>query len=218
MQASIRVLLADDHPLVLKGLADYLAESQNVEVVGVFSNGSDALQGILDLAPQVAVLDISMPGKSGLEVLASVAEADLPVRVLFLCGAPAARDVTQALADGAYGFLSKDSDPAALLRAISEAAEGQRTFPYEMFERFQETEGQRPIPLDKLLSRREWKVMNFAAQGLSNKEIARRMGIAEGTAKLHLHHVFRKVGVKSRTALATLSMRFGDDPSDHSQE
>jgi DNA-binding NarL/FixJ family response regulator len=206
---TIALVIADDHPLVLKGAAEYLCAGPDLKLARACSNGAEALEAIREFAPTVAVLDLNMPEMSGIEVLRAVAQEGLPTKVIILAGAPGPRDLIMAMAEGAYAFLSKDCQPEELSHAVREAVAGRRTYPFELFGQFQEhARGQtKALPVEKLLTRREWKVMAFAAEGLSNKEIARRLSITAGTAKIHLHHVFQKIGVKNRTALANIAMR-----------
>jgi DNA-binding NarL/FixJ family response regulator len=209
--SSIKVIVVDDHPLLLKGIVDFLENEEDISVIGSCSNGATALQQIKDLQPAVAVLDISMPGMSGLDVLSNLTREDCPTRILFFAAAATSRNIITAMAEGAFGFVQKDSPPQQLLHCIREAAAGRKCIPYELMANSHEKDTITPFPVDKLLTQREWTVMALAAEGLSNKEIARRLKVTTGTAKIHLHHVFRKMGVRSRSALAALVVRNSND-------
>jgi DNA-binding NarL/FixJ family response regulator len=206
----IKVVIADDHPFVLKGIGDYLRSAEDISIVAACINGKLALEKIRELQPDVALLDVSMPEMSGFDVLRAVNRENLPTRILFLAALAGPRDIITAMAEGAYGFLQKDSRPPELLYSIREIAAGRKCIPFELLGRSADDE---PMvrPIESLLTQREWKVMALAAAGQSNKEIARSLNIASGTAKIHLHHIFRKVGVKNRTALATIAFRNSSD-------
>jgi two-component system nitrate/nitrite response regulator NarL len=207
----IRVIVADDHPLVLRGIVDFLATAKDICIVGACADGVQALNSIRELKPDLAMLDLSMPHMNGLDVLTAANRENLATRVLFLAAAASPRDIITAMAEGAYGFLQKDSQPHELLHCIREIADGRKCMPFELFGRAQEIEASTtPIPVEKLLTQREWKVMALAAEGLSNKEIGRRLNITAGTAKIHLHNIFRKVGVKGRIALANVAFHYSN--------
>jgi DNA-binding NarL/FixJ family response regulator len=205
---AITVVVADDHPLILKGISEFFRRKTQIRVVGSCASGEEALNAILAMKPDVALLDIRMPNKSGFEVLSILQSKRSDTKVIFLTGTFEADDVLRAVSEGAYGLLSKDSELEQMLEAIKNAAHGHRTFPLDA------STGTSPLDrdihrkeIDQILSRKQWKVVSYAARGLSNKEIALKLNITEGTAKVHLHRIFKKLGVKSRTALASLSFR-----------
>lgn len=205
----IRVIIADDQPLFLKGISDFLNSERDISVVDTCTDGAQALDKISRLKPAVAILNIAMPNINGLEVLTAANRETLPTRILFLTAHANPREIIAAMAADAYGFLQKDSQPDELLRCVRSIATGQKCVPFELLTNFQDNtrQGDR-IPIDTLLlTQREWKVMELAAKGLSNKEIARNLNVTAGTAKLHLYHIFKKVGVNNRTALATLAVK-----------
>jgi two-component system nitrate/nitrite response regulator NarL len=205
----IRVFVADDHPLFLNGISDYLNSAGDISVVGTCSDGMQALDTIRRLKPAVAILNMSMPNLSGLEVLTNVNRENLPTRILFIASLAGTREIIAAMAAGAYGFLRKDSRPNELLPCVRDIAAGHKCLPFELLGHFHDDKRQsNRIPIDILLTQREWMVMALAVEGLSNKEIARDLNMTTGTAKIHLYHIFRKVGVKNRTALATMAFRY----------
>jgi two-component system nitrate/nitrite response regulator NarL len=208
----IRVVVADDHPLFLKGISDFLNSAGDISVVGTCSDGVQALDTIRGLKPAVAILNMSMPNMNGLEVLTAANHENLPTRILFLAALASSREIIAAMSADAYGFLQKDSQPNELLRCVRDIAAGHKRLPFELLAHFHDNQHQSDrIPIDKLLTQREWKVMTLAAEGLSNKEIARNLNMTAGTAKIHLYHIFQKVGVKNRTALATVALRYSSD-------
>lgn len=201
----IQLLIADDHPMVLRGLGDFLRSVPDVEVVGAYSDGAQALQAIRDLKPDVAILDLAMPVLNGLDVLAAVQGESLRTKIVFLTALAGTRDIMTAMADGAYGLLLKDATPEEMLFSLREVAAGRKHLPFELLRRSHDRQT-KAVPIQKLLTQREWKVMELAARGLSNKEIARKLKMTEGTAKVHLHHIFQKTGVNNRTALANVAL------------
>jgi two-component system, NarL family, nitrate/nitrite response regulator NarL len=210
----IRVIVADDHPLVLKGISDFIDSQSDVEVLERCIEGQLALEAIRELKPDVAVLDLSMPDLSGLAVLQTANSEALPTRIVLLSAFISSRDIMTAMAEGARGILVKDCAPDELLRCVRNVAAGEKHLPYELFERVRGQESRaNAVPVEKLLTASEWTVASLAAQGLSNKEIARKLEITEGTAKIHLHHVFRKLQISNRTALAQVAFRHSGDAS-----
>ena len=205
---AIKVIIADDHPFVLEGIGNFLQTAGDISVIAACPNGRIALTKICELKPDVAILDISMPEMNGFEVLAAANRENLATRFMFLAALASPREIMIAMAEGAYGFMKKDSRPPELLHSIREIAAGRKCIPFELFDRSRENDTlTSTIPAEKLLTQREWKVMALAVEGHSNKEIGRKLNMAAGTAKIHLYHIFRKIGVKNRTALANLVFR-----------
>ncbi len=166
-------------------------------------DGAEALSSIKYYLPDVAVLDLVMPQLTGIEVLRAAKNEFDDVRVVFLSGAPSPFEIEAAMEAGAYGVLTKDSDPEKLLETICTAARGERIYPFELLPYTLRNKGfHSETSTPEQLSLSERRVMWYAAEGLSNKEIARRLNITEGTAKVHLHRIFQKTGTKNRTALA----------------
>jgi DNA-binding NarL/FixJ family response regulator len=205
----IRVVVADDHPFFLKGISDFLNSAGNISVVDAScADGVQALDKIHRLKPTVAILNISTPNMNGLEVLRAANRENLPTRILFIAALASAREIIAAMAADAYGFLQKDCQPHELLHCVRNIATGHKCVPFELLANIHDNKPQsNRIPIDMLLTRSEWKVMALAAKGLSNKEIGHKLNMTAGTTKVHLYHIFRKVGVKNRTALATLAFQ-----------
>lgn len=198
-----RVILADDHPLLLRGLADLVSLEPDFEVVGAASNGHDAMALIDSVRPDLAIVDVSMPDLGGLEILRKVNRASTPVRVVFLTATITPEQISEALAFGAWGLLLKESAPDALIDCLRAVARGERWHPPELLAL---ASGNRPNQLN-VLTRREREIVDLACRGLSNKAIAAEVGAAEGTIKIHLHNIFQKMNVTNRTALAALSFQ-----------
>ncbi len=196
---SIRVFLADDHPTLRVGLKALLCQIPDVEVVGEANTGTEALEHIRRLQPDVAVLDCELPGLSGPDVATRIQEEGLPVRVLMLSAYNEERYVRTSLEAGAVGYVLKSEPPQVIVRAIRKAARGE---PYlsppvalKMAER-------RTRKGREDLTPREVDVLRLVAQGLTNRGIAAQLGITERTVEFHLTNILRKLGVVSRVEAA----------------
>lgn len=203
------LMLCDDHPLILRGLADLIAADTDIDIVATCGGGQQAIDAILEHMPDLAVLDISMPERDGIDVLKEVAREQWPVRVVFLTGCITDEQVIQAIAAGAYGIVLKESAAASLVDCLRHVAEGRRWLPSSIVQpaiRRASAAARRISPFE-LLTRREKEVARLIADGLSNKEVAARLAMSEGTVKIHLHSIYSKLGVDNRTAVAILFTR-----------
>jgi DNA-binding NarL/FixJ family response regulator len=203
------LMLCDDHPLILRGLADLIAADTDIDIVATCGGGQQAIDAILEHMPDVAVLDISMPERDGIDVLKEVAREQWPVRVVFLTGCITDEQVIQAIAAGAYGIVLKESAAASLVDCLRHVAEGRRWLPSSIVQPAisRASAAARRISPFELLTRREKEVARLIADGLSNKEVAARLAMSEGTVKIHLHSIYSKLGVDNRTAVAILFTR-----------
>jgi len=209
--SALRILLADDHPVVLSGLQALLSRIPGLEVINSQSDGTGALKAIRRLEPDVAVLDISMPGLTGIEVLEAAEKEGSRTRIVFLTASATDENITEAVRGGAWAIMLKDSAPEDLARCIKAVAAGERWLAPELVAPALRREAERRedvAKIDSLVTPREREIATLVAAGLSNKEIARRLDISEGTVKIHLHNVYNKVGVANRTSLATLAHRY----------
>ena len=208
-----RVVLADDHPVVLSGLRMLLEADRSITVIAAYSNGAAALQSIRDHKPEVAVLDIYMPDLTGLDVLQAIEEDQIPTRVVFLTASATDDQIVTAIARGARGILLKDTAPETLLECLHKVAAGDRWLPPELVDAALEREAGRRLrgdQIEDLLTAREREVLLLVAEGLSNKEIARRINLSDGTVKIHLHNIYQKLGTPNRTAVAVLALTYRD--------
>jgi DNA-binding NarL/FixJ family response regulator len=203
----VRLVIADDHPVVLRGLISLLGSKRPFTIVASCSNGTESIGIIRKLRPYVALLDTSMPGLSGLEILDIVRVEDLPTRIVLLAASIADRDLAAAAVRGAYGVLFKDYSPDALLHGLREVASGRKWLPTTLFNGALQHETQREnrVGFFGALTDREYEVMLLVSTGLTNKQIARQLSISEGTVKVHLNNVYGKVAVRNRTALTALA-------------
>ena len=203
----IRVLIADDQPLVRTGLAALLGAEPDVEVVGVARDGTEALTLARELAPDVACLDIRMPGRSGIEVARELCapDAPVPVPVLVLTTFDLDDYVFGALEAGASGFLLKDSEPEDIVHAVRQVAAGRGTIDQTLTRRilreFVERRRLQPVAgrrVEDLLTPREHEILLLLAEGMSNDDIARSLVVEVSTVKSHLARMLPKLGVQSR--------------------
>jgi DNA-binding NarL/FixJ family response regulator len=203
---TIRLVLADDHPIFLAGLAQLCATEPDFEVVARASNGDQALDAVRRLAPDILVLDIRMPGKDGLAVLRELKRAAPNTKAVVLTAANSEL-LVQAVEEGARGVVLKDMAPEFLTRALRAVHAGgtwlERGVAGEAVDRLMHRSGGSDDRL-RALTPRETEVARLVAQGLPSKSVAEKLGITEGTAKLHLHHVYEKLGLDGRMALVRL--------------
>jgi DNA-binding NarL/FixJ family response regulator len=201
---SIRLVLADDHPIVLDGLAQLFAHEPDCEVVARAKDGEQALQAVRKHRPDVLVLDLRMPIMSGLGVLREIIRESLPTRVVLLTAVDTG-DLQQAICLGVDGVVLKDMAPALLLRAVREVHAGGKWIERGSATHAVDTLRQRMTALQRfsaLLTPREIEIARLVASGLRNSAVAEKLAIAEGTVKLHLHNVYEKLGIDGRMALA----------------
>jgi two-component system nitrate/nitrite response regulator NarL len=211
----ISVVIADRHPVVVQGLTNILEEESDFKVVASCNEGPACLDAIRNLTPDIAILDISMPGLTGLEILAIVNSEGLSTQLVFFTDSVQDSELVMSAAASAHGVLLKDASPEILVRSLRQVADGQRLLPLPSSGRGALREhDQKPIAITgnllTVLTERERQIMALVSEGLSNKEIGRRLNIADGTIKVHLHHVYQKLEISNRTVLAALAISHND--------
>jgi DNA-binding NarL/FixJ family response regulator len=209
---AIRLIVADDHPVVLHGLQQLFVRQPDFEVVECCSNGDDAIEAVRRERPDVLVLDLRMPGRGGLDVLRVIATEKLGCRTVLLTAAPRDEDVVEAVRLGAMGLVLKESSPEALIECVRRVHQGDQWIERETLTRaFTHVLRRESAKRDtgRSLTPRETEIVRMTAQGLRNKVIAERLTISEGTVKIHLHNIYEKLGVDGRLELVLWAQESG---------
>ena len=204
MSAKIRIILADDHPLTRAGIAEFLRRESTFELVAEAEDGIKAWEQIQELKPDVALLDIRMPGMDGVAVAQKVKNEGLPTATVMLTSYDAQQYVMASLRAGARGFVLKTVSPRELTAAINTVANGRLYLDPEVASVMGESDF---VP--EQLSAREREVLLLAARGLSSKEVAKRLFISERTVQTHLASIYDKLGSKNKTEALLLALKYG---------
>ena len=195
----IRVLIAEDHAVVRSGLERLLATTSEIDVVGAAADGAEAVALAAEVAPDVVLMDLSMPNMDGIEATRRILGENDAIQVVVLTSISDREKIEAALDAGAIGYLLKDAEPDEVIRGIRAAARGESPIAPKAARTLLAARGQRP---ESQLSERELEVLRCVAEGLPNKLIARRLGISEKTVKAHLTRVYQQIGVTDRTQAA----------------
>jgi len=204
------LVIADGHPIVLRGLLNLLGSAGDFNVVATCSSGTECIRAIRQLRPQLALVDMAMPGLDGVEILGLVTSEQLPTRIVLLCASAEEYDLRHAAVRGAQGILFKNSTPDLLRQGLREVAFGRKWLPHTFVSGAlgPQREQQNHAAAVPNLTDREQAVMLLASEGQSNKQIARHLGVVEGTIKMHLHNVYQKTAISNRTGLAALAISY----------
>jgi two-component system nitrate/nitrite response regulator NarL len=208
--APTTLVIADDHPLYRAGLVDAITEDAALDLLAACTCGREALERILALEPEIALLDLRMRDLDGIAVLEELANAGSTTRVVFLSAYEDGEVVHRALSAGAVGYLSKETDRIEICEAVRAAAGGELvtspTLPGALVQYLQRASAAPPQPR---LGEREREVMRLTAEGMSGPEIAAELGIGATTVKTHLQRVYRKLDVADRAAMVAKALRLG---------
>lgn len=199
----IRVLVADDHPVVRAGLGAVITEQSDLELVAEAENGATAVALFREHRPDVALMDLRMPVMDGVEAIRAIATEFPDARILALTTYEGDADIRRALEAGASGYLLKDMLLTEVLTAVRAVHRGERVIPIAVAERLAE------FPERSDLTERETEVLQLVARGLSNKEVARAIGRTDETVKIHLKNAFAKLAVADRTEAVTVALTRG---------
>ena len=203
----IRVLIADDHPVVRQGLRTFLGVQEDIDVVGEAADGAEAVSRAESLTPDVILLDLNMPGVDGLTALHELRERGVTARVLVLTSVGERAKVLPVVRAGASGYLYKDVDPHALVQAIRAVHGGHVLFAPEAADAvLGADQGGKDTAM---LTGREREVLTQIARGRSNREIARALVVSEKTVKTHVSNILMKLGLQDRTQAALYAVRHG---------
>ncbi len=208
------VVIADRHPVVLHGLSKLLGADRDFNIVACCSDGTSCIGALRNFAPDILILDISMRGVTWLEILSIVNSENLSTRLVFFTASDEDCELVMAAAADGYSVIPKDVAPGVLVQSLRQIAAGQRLLPLPSSEQAVSRE-QSAITENALttLTDRERQIMRLVSEGLSNKEIGRRLNITDGTIKVHLHHIFQKLEISNRTVLAALAISQSDRAS-----
>jgi DNA-binding NarL/FixJ family response regulator len=208
----IDVLVVDDHALMRAGLRGLIAGAGDMRVIGMAADGAQALAALAASTPDVVLMDLSMPNLDGVAATRRISEEHPDVAVLVLTSYSDQQRVLEAMDAGAIGYVLKDTDPVQLLAAIRSAARGDSPLDPRVARTILHT--RRTAPAVGELTDREQEVLTLVGRGLANKQIARALGIREGTVKAHLTSVFQRIGVHDRTSAALWARSNLPDPID----
>ena len=202
----IRLLIADDHPVVRDGLRGMLENQPDFEVIGEAADGAAAFQLAIETQPDLILMDLRMPVMDGVTAIREIKVRCPNVQVLVLTTYDSDADILPAIEAGATGYLLKDSSREELYRAIRSAAHGETVLAPTVAAKLI---GRMRAPAKEKLSGRELEVLQLVAGGASNSDIASRLHISQATVKSHLIHIFGKLGVSDRTAAVTVALQHG---------
>lgn len=208
MDAEIRVVVVDDHPMVLRGTCEMIEEDPVFEVVAKGRDGDEALALVSAHRPDVLLMDIHMPKRDGVSVVRELRTAGNRLGVVMLTSADDEATILSALRAGADGYLLKTADETEIHRALKLAAQGQTAILQPEVAKAM-VASHRAGVIEEALSEREVEILKTLAKDLSNKEIATRLGISDRTVQQHLSNIFSKLGVASRTGAVLKALQRG---------
>jgi DNA-binding NarL/FixJ family response regulator len=208
----IRLVIVDDHAIVLQGVASWLMLQPDFAVVATCTTGEAAVEAVQEHKPDILLLDVRMPGLDGFGVLRALKHVPKPPRVILLCAAIEDDEILEAMRLGVAGVILKERAPALLLESIRTVHAGERWVDKDAVARALERvlrreAGEREI--SRTLTAREIVVFRLVAQGLDTQDIANRLSVAVGTVKTHLHHIYEKLDVDGRLALTRFAREKG---------
>ena len=199
----IRILIVDDHPVVVAGLSNMLATQVGIQVVGSASSGDEAIEFLRVNPVDLVLLDLRMPGMNGIDTLRAIGRSQIEARVVILTSFETDEDIYQAIQAGAQGYLLKDAPQADVIAAIQAVFSGKKYFSNHIAERLAE----RMMRTD--LTSRELEVLRMLARGLTNKEIGAALNISGNTVRNHVNSIIEKLEVSDRTEAATTAIHRG---------
>ncbi len=213
MTDNIRVLIADDHAVVREGLRTLIDTEPGMELVGEAADGVKAVESALTLQPDVILLDLMMPQKTGIEAIDDIKAENPEARILVITSFAEDEKVFSAIKAGALGFLLKDASPQELLKAIVDVYKGEHSMPpsiaHKVMRELQRSHTSELPPTEEPLTEREVEVLKLVAQGRPNQEIAKILVISERTVRSHVSNILDKLHLANRTQAALYALRQG---------
>lgn len=200
------ILLVDDHPMMRRGMRQLLELEDDLQVIGEAGNGEDALAQVPQLAPELIMLDNNMPQLNGIETLKRLRQEGYAGKVLLFTVSDAEEDVRDALQYGADGYLLKDMEPEKLIQQVREVLAGDLVVSPALARVMAQALRPQPAVAQVELTERERQVLKMIASGHSNKMIGRKLGITEGTVKVHVKNLLAKLGLRSRVEAAVWAL------------
>jgi two-component system nitrate/nitrite response regulator NarL len=213
---STSFVIADSHPIVLRGLADLLNGEPDFKIVAICNESGEAFKAIIQYSPDITIVDLRLPKMAAFELIAKVFNARPKTRVVIFADSSEDRALLAAASFGVHGIIMKESRVDHLIRCLRRVCAGGRCLPLELVRKQQDRQRQAAL-INAALTFREREIMQLVAEGLSNKKLAEWLNISEGTVKLHLHHIYRKTRVSCRSGLMRLVLKLGD-PSDENAQ
>ena len=207
-----KLVIVDDHPIMLQGLQAMFALHKDIATIACCSSGSKAIDAIVRLGPDVLLLDLKMNGVTGLDVLRRLRDTHASCRTIVLTAAATDEEIAEALELGAAGFILKDAPTTSVVEGVRRVAQYRFWLDRETLARAQAAQRrmrQAAAAAETTLTPRELELIRLVADGLRNKEIAGQLGIAEGTVKIHLHHIYGKLGINGRLEMVLAAQRKG---------
>lgn len=199
----IRILLVEDHFLARQALTSVLSLHDEMNIVAIGENGTEAVARYFEYRPDVVIMDLRLPGMSGFDAIRAIRQRDPSARILVVSNFDGSEDIYRALQAGAIAYLFKDTSAAELVQTVQATYRGQRYMPRNVGDRLAQRMGVED------LTARELEVLDLVAHGRNNREIANMLGIAEKTARIHVSNILGKIGVSDRTQAAIAAIQRG---------
>ena len=206
---NISVIIADDHPTMSGDIATVLGEQTDIDLIVACNTGKSAADAIRQFVPDVAVLDVEISDLNVLDILSSIAADGFKTKVVCLTAAPTGHEITAAVAMGARGIMLKKAARNTIIDCVRDVFHGKHWFPPaqpDIAPKRKIAAGPQGRSNIKALTARQWQIALLVCTGISNKQLGQQLDLTEGTVKMHLHKIYRKLGVRNRAALSALAM------------